>query len=82
VKYTVDQGYGWFMVFYATFKKYFSYIVAVSFIGGGNWSTRRKPPTCHKPLTIYHIILYLVYFAMNGVRTHNLEGFREDTYAI
>ena len=27
------------------------YIVAVSFIGGGNWSTRRKPPTCHKSLT-------------------------------
>ena len=24
----------------------FSYIVAVSFIGGGNWSTQRKPPTC------------------------------------
>ena len=27
------------------------YIVAVSFIGGGNQSTRRKPPTCHKSLT-------------------------------
>ena len=26
-------------------------IVAVSFIGGGNWSTRRKPPTCRKSLT-------------------------------
>jgi len=25
--------------------------MAVSFIGGGNWSVRRKPPTCHKPLT-------------------------------
>jgi len=22
--------------------------VAVSFIGGGNWSNWRKPPTCHK----------------------------------
>jgi len=33
------------------FQQYFSYIVAVSFIGGGNWSTRRKPPTCHKSLT-------------------------------
>jgi hypothetical protein len=31
------------MVFNATFKKYFSYIVAVSFIGGGNRNTRRKP---------------------------------------
>ena len=27
-------------------QRYFCYIVAVCFIGGGNWSTRRKPPTC------------------------------------
>jgi hypothetical protein len=34
------------VVFNATFKvQYFSYIVAVSFIGGGNRRTRRKPPT-------------------------------------
>jgi len=26
-------------------------IVAVNFIGGGNWSFRRKPPTCGKSLT-------------------------------
>jgi hypothetical protein len=31
------------MVFKATFNN--SYIVAVSFIGGGNLSTRRKPLT-------------------------------------
>jgi hypothetical protein len=32
--------------------------VAVSFIGGGNWSTERKPLTCHKSLTnFYHIML-------------------------
>jgi len=24
------------------FQQYFSYIVAVSFIGGGNWNTSRK----------------------------------------
>jgi len=36
------------MVFNATFKQYFSYIVAVSIIGGGNWGTHRKPPTCCK----------------------------------
>jgi hypothetical protein len=29
----------------------FIYIVAVSFNGGGNWSSRRKPPTCCKSLT-------------------------------
>jgi len=33
------------MVLVATFKKYFSYIVAVSFIGEGNRSTRRKSLT-------------------------------------
>jgi hypothetical protein len=29
----------------------FSFIVAVSFIGGRNRRIRRKPPTCHKSLT-------------------------------
>jgi hypothetical protein len=39
------------MVFNTTmFQQYFSYIVAVSFIGGGNRSTWRKPTTCHKSL--------------------------------
>jgi hypothetical protein len=33
------------------FQQYFSYIVAVSFIGGGNRSTRRKQLTCRKSLT-------------------------------
>jgi hypothetical protein len=33
------------------FLQYVSYIMAVSFIGGGNRSTRRKPPTCRKSLT-------------------------------
>jgi len=28
-----------------------NYIVAVSFIGGGNRRTRKKPPTCRKSLT-------------------------------
>ena len=40
------EGYGGF--FLRHFQQYFSYIVAVSFIGGGNRSTRRKQPTCHK----------------------------------
>ena len=31
--------------------KYFSYIMAVSFIGGGNRRTWRKPLTCRKSLT-------------------------------
>ena len=36
---------------YTLFQKYFSDIVEVSFIGGGNRSTRRKLPTCCKSLT-------------------------------
>jgi hypothetical protein len=38
---------GWFMVFNTTL----SYIVVVSFIGGGNWDARIKQPTCRKSLT-------------------------------
>jgi len=36
---------------YHRWALYFSYIVAISFIEGGNRSTRRKPSTCHKALT-------------------------------
>jgi len=32
-------------------QQYFNYIVAVSFICGGNRNTQRKPPTCRKSLT-------------------------------
>jgi len=38
------------MVLYRHFLQYFSYIMAVSFIGGGNRGTRRKLPTCGKSL--------------------------------
>jgi len=38
------------MVLNATFK-HFNYIMAISFIGGGNRSIRSKPPTCRKSLT-------------------------------
>jgi hypothetical protein len=42
-------------------QQYFSYIVAVSFIGGGN---RRKPPTYHKSLPFfYRIMLYTLPWA-------------------
>ena len=39
------------------FQQYFSYIVAVSFIGRGNRSTRRKPPIQLSQVTdkLYHI---------------------------
>jgi hypothetical protein len=53
------------------------YIVVVNFVGGGNWSAWRKPPSCCKSLTnFYHIMLYQVHLAMNGVRTQNVSGDR------
>ena len=33
--------------------QYFSYIMVISFIGGVNRSTRRKPLTCRKSLTTF-----------------------------
>ena len=58
-------GFAGFMVFNAIIQKYFSYIswwsviyhggqlyiMVVSFIGGENRSTQRKPLTCRKSLT-------------------------------
>jgi hypothetical protein len=40
------------------FQQYFSYIVTVSFIGGGNQRTMRKPTTCRRSEKLYHIMLY------------------------
>jgi len=40
----------WVYVSLVTRRQYFSDIVEVSFIGGGNWSSRGKPPTCCKLL--------------------------------
>ena len=46
------------------FQQYFSYIMAVSFIGGGNRCTRRKPLTCRKSLTNFSFCrsLFVLFF--------------------
>jgi hypothetical protein len=44
------------------FQQYISYIVTVSFIGRGNQSTRRKPPTCRKSRkTLAHSVVSSTY---------------------
>jgi hypothetical protein len=53
-----------FMVFLRHFQQYFSFIVAISFIGGGN---RRKPHN--------YIKLHRIHLAMSGVRIHSVGGY-------
>ena len=49
------------VVFNATFQQYFSYIVAVRFIGDGNRSSRRNLPNLPQVTDkLYHIIMYRV----------------------
>jgi hypothetical protein len=46
------------------FQQYFSNIVAVSFLGGGNQSTGRKPSTCRKSLTNFITLSCIEYTSL------------------
>ena len=55
------------------FQQHFSYKVVVSFIRGGNQSTRRKPPTCRKSRT------NLSHNVLSSTLRHNL---RDDWHLL
>ena len=68
------------VVFNATFNTISSIyhdMVEVSFIGGGNRSTWRKPPTYRKSLTNFITYCCIEYISpMSRIRTHNFSGDR------
>ena len=61
-------------------QQYFSFIVAVSFIGGGNRSIRGKSLSCRKSDILYHIMLYPIQSTWAGFELTMLVA--SSTYCI
>jgi hypothetical protein len=73
-RYFVIKLHTWFCLSYFLKTNITFYIVAVSFIGGGNRNAQIKPPTFHKSLT--NLSFNVVHLSMSGIRTHNIYGDR------
>jgi hypothetical protein len=56
------------------FQQYFNYIVAICFIGGGNRSARRKPPTAARQTLSHNFVLSTP--CLGEIRTRNVSGDR------
>ena len=67
-------------VFSKEFQQYFSYIMTISFIGGGNQSTQRKPPTCHKSLT--HFITQCCIEYTSWIGTESIDSCKSKYHTI
>ena len=63
-------------------QQHFSYIVAVSYIGGGNRSTRSKQPTYRKSLTNFITVLYRLRIVKSGSKWISMIPFVLDQHAL
>jgi len=65
------------------FNATFNNISVVSFIHGGNWNTRRKPPTSLKSLTNFITYCCIQYISPGrGLNSHHLWRYALNAYVV